>query len=365
MQAEMTINGVWVPRFALSDIMRDCSITKPQIAIFKQLAPSLYTRSKLGLANGENEYCDVLGALHSYRNLPYLTALAELKLPLDCTQKEMWRTGIGPLAMGTQHSGYSNEREGLVMAAANREDGPAWVQLLADNKIDICKPETLNDFSNSSTPIKRPGRTLLDIIVHHNNPAMIQAVLDAGCSPHSQVKMDNGSAILNLDDTLPASVWWTFRRHRNESDTATSPINSNNTALIAKLDRALTPNLAALTGSADYASIFVANRRIVEDSDIDLLAALVKAGLKLDYANENGHGWFYPAYGNDWRPAEAKRYFSMLDKLNEAQLKQLINPISSTGKPGEPMHGLKKPEFESEAKPFREYVCQRKVMVCD
>ena len=366
MQAEEKIDGVWVPRFALSDIMRECTIQKPQIAIFKQLAPSLYTRSKLGLANGENEYCDVLSALHSYRNLPYLTALAELKLPLDCTQKEMWRTGIGPLAMGTQHSGYSNEREGLVLAAANREDGPAWVQLLADNNIDICKPETLTDFSNPKTPVKRPGRTLLDIIVHHNNPAMIQAVLDAGCSPHSQVKMDNGSAILNLDDTLPASVWWTFRRHRIESDDKTSPIDNSNPALIAKLDRALTPKIAELAGPPAFASIFVANRRILEDSDTDLLAALVKAGLKLDYANENGDGWFNPAYGNNWRPVEAKHYTAMLDKLSDAQLKRLINPvIASTGQPGKHMRGLDKPEPGMRANLFRDYLCARKVMSCD
>ena len=365
MQTEEKIDGVWVPRFALSDIMRECTIQKPQIAIFKQLAPSLYTRSKLGLANGENEYCDVLSALHSYRNLPYLTALATLKLPLDCTQKEMWRSGIGPLAMGTQHSGYSNERDGLVLAAANREDGPAWVQLLADNNIDICKPETLNDFSNSSTPIKRPGRTLLDIIVHHNNPAMIQAVLDAGCSPHSQVKMDNGSAIFNLDDTLSASVWWTFRRHRIESDVKTSPIDNSNPALIAKLDRELTPKIAELAGTPEFASIFVANRRILEDSDTDLLAALVKAGLKLDYANTRGSSWFYPANGNNWRPVEAKHYTAMLDKLSDAQLKRLINPITSAGKLGEPMYGLKKPEFDTQAKPFRDYVCKRKAMICD
>ena len=366
MQAENKIDGVWVPRFALSDIMRECTIQKPQIAIFKQLAPSLYTRSKLGLANGENEYCDVLSALHSYRNLPYLTALAELKLPLDCTQKEMWRTGIGLLAMGTQHSGYSNEREGLVLAAANREDGPAWVQLLADNNIDICKPETLTDFSNPKTPVKRPGRTLLDIIVHHNNPAMIQAVLDAGCSPHSQVKIDNGSAILNLDDTLPASVWWTFRRHRIESDDKTSPIDNSNRALIAKLDRALTPKIAELTGSPAFASIFSANRRILEDSDTDLLAALVKAGLKLDYANSYGDSWFYPGYGNGWDEQDAKRYTAMLDKLSDAQLKRLINPvIASTGQPGKHMRGLVKPEPGMRANLFRDYLCARKVMSCD
>jgi hypothetical protein len=364
MQAETLVDGIWVPRFALSDIMRDCSITKPQIAIFKQLAPSLYTRSKLGLANGENEYCDVLGELHTYRNLPFLSALAELKLPLDCTSKEMWRRGIGPLAIGTQHSGYSNEEEGLILAAANRDDGPAWVKLLVENHIDICKPETLNDFSNSSTPTKVPGKTLLDKIVHHNNPEIIQAVLDAGCSPHSQVKLAPGAGV-DAEGTLPAGVWWTFRRHRIESDTATSPINTSNAALIAKLDRKLTPKVAELTGSAEYASIFVANRRIVEDSDIDLLAALVKTGLKLDYANEHGNGWFYPAYGNDWNPTEAKRYFAMLDKLTDAQLKQLINPVTSTGKPSEPMYGLKKPEFETQEKPFRNYVCKRKVMVCD
>ena len=369
MQTETLIDGIWVPRFPLSDIMRECTIQKPQIDIFKQLAPSLYKRSKLGLANGENEYCDVLKELHSYRNVPFLSALADLKLPLDCSEKdqskELWRQAIGPLAMGTQHSGYSDERQKLIVAAANRDDSLAWLKLLTDNHINICKPEMLGVNVTGDANVKVEGKTLLDYLVRHEKPEVIAAVLDAGCDPQRQTKLNNSTDILNYDDTLPASVWWTFRRHRIESDTKTSALQPTNAALIAKLDRKLTPNVAALMGSADYASIFTANRRIIEDSDIDLLAALVKAGLKLDYANARGNGFFYPAYGNDWRPAEAKRYFAMLDKLNDAQLKQLINPITSAGKPGEPMHGLKKPEFESEAKPFRDYVCQRKVMACD
>ncbi len=365
MQSEMTIDGIWVPRFPLSDIMRDCSIKKPQIAIFKQLAPSLYTRSKLGLANGENEYCDMLNELHSYRNVPFLSALAALKLPLDCAEQEMWRLGIGPLAMGTQHSGNSDEWQALIKAAANRDDGLAWLKLLTDNHIDICKPEMMGANVTGDANVKIEGKTLLDYVVRHEKPEVIAAVLNAGCDPQRQTKLNNSTDILNLDDTLPASVWWTFRRHRIESDTKTSAIQPSNAALIAKLDRELTPNVAQLMGSAQYVSILTANRRIVEDSDIDLLPALVKAGLKLDYANNYGQGWFYPAYGNDWAPDEAKRYFEMLDKLDDAQLKQLINPVTSTGKPSEPMYGLKKPEYETQAKPFRDYVCKRKVMVCD
>ena len=365
MQSETLIDGVWVPRFPLSDIMRDCSIKKPQIDIFKLLAPSLYTRSKLGLANGENEYCDVLKELHSYRNVPFLSALADLKLPLDCSEKEMWRQGIGSLAMGTNHNGYSDERQTLIVAAAKRDDGLAWLQLLTDNHIDICKPESLGMADTGDANVKIEGKTLLDYLVRHEKPEVIAAVLDAGCDPQRQTKLNNSTDILNYDDTLPASVWWTFRRHRIESDTKTSAIQASNAALIAKLDRKLTPNVAALMGSADYASILTAGRRIIEDSDTDLFAVLVKAGLKLDYANTNGNGIFYPAYGNDWHPKEAKRYIEMLNKLSDAQLKQLINPITSTGKPGEPMYGLKKPEYDSEAKPFRDYVCQRKVMLCD
>ena len=365
MQTEEKIDGVWVPRFALSDIMRECTIQKPQIAIFKQLAPSLYTRSKLGLANGENEYCDVLKELHSYRNVPFLSALADLKLPLDCSEKEMWRLGIGPLAMGTNHNGYSDERQSLIVAAAKRDDGLAWLQLLTDKHIDICKPESLGMADTGDANVKIEGKTLLDYLVRHEKPEVIAAVLDAGCDPQRQTKLNNSTDILNYDDTLPASVWWTFRRHRIESDTKTSAIQASNAALIAKLDRKLTPNVAALMGSADYASILTAGRRIIEDSDTDLFAVLVKAGLKLDYANTNGNGIFYPAYGNDWDSDEAKRYIEMLDKLSDAQLKQLINPITSTGKPGEPMYGLKKPEYDSEVKPFRDYVCKRKVMLCD
>ncbi len=374
MQAEKKIDGVWVPRFALSDIMRECTIQKSQIAIFKQLAPSLYTRSYLSLANGENEYCDVLKELHTYRNLPFLSALADLKLPLDCAEKDqskaLWRLGISPLAMGTIHSGYSDERQTLLVAAANRDDGLEWVKLLIENQIDICKPESLNLNSmgavvTGDANVKIEGKTLLDYLVRREKPEVIAALLDAGCDPQRQTKLNISTDNLNLDDTLPASVWWTFRRHRIDSDTKTSAIQASNTALIAKLDRKLTPNVAALMGSADYVSIFAANRRIVEDSDIDLLAALVKAGLKLDYANAKGDSWFYPAYGNRWRSREVNRYYALLDKLSDAQLKQLINPITSTGKPGEPMYGLKKPEYDTQVKPFRDYVCKRKAMICD
>ncbi len=365
MQPENQIDGVWVPRFPLSDIMRNCSIKKPQIAIFKQLAPSLYTRSKLGLANGENEYCDVLNELHSYRNVQFLSALADLKLPLDCGEKELWRSGIGPLAMGTQHSGYSDERQKLIVAAASRNDSLAWLKLLTDNHINICNPEMLGANVTGDANVKVEGKTLLDYLVRHEKPEVIAAVLDAGCDPQRQIKLNNSTDILNYDDTLPASVWWTFRRHRAEGDTKTLAIQASNAALIAKLDRALTPNVANLMGSSEYASILTANRRIIDDSDTYLFAVLVNAGLKLDYVNTNGSGLFYPAYGNDWDAVEAKRYFEMLDKLSDAQLKQLINPISSTGKPSEPMHGLKKPEYDTEAKPFRDYVCRRGVMACD
>jgi hypothetical protein len=362
MQAETLVDGVWVPRFALSDIMRECSIQKPNIAIFKQLAPSLYTRSKLGLANGEDEYCNVLGELHSYRNLPFLSALADLKLPLDCESKEMWRRGIGPLAMGTQHSGYSDEEQKLIVVAASREDGVAWLQLLIDNQINICKPETLN-LRDGDKISKVPGKNLLDKIVRHNSPAMIQAVLDAGCSPHSQVRLSPNSDINNLADTLPASVWWTFRRHRIHGDDKTSFIDVSNQAHIAKLDRELMPKIPELASSQNYASIFVANRRIVEDSDTDLLAALANAGLKLDYTNENGNSWFYPGYGNYWDDAKAKHYIAMLDKLNDAQLKQLISPIIADK--SQPTGGIHKPEFDTQTNLFREYLCKRKVMVCD
>jgi hypothetical protein len=366
MQAEDKIDNVWVPRFALSDIMRECTIQTPQIAVFKLLAPSLYTRSKLGLANGENEYCNVLKELHSYRNLPFLSALSDLKLPLDCADKEMWRAGIAPLALGTQPSGYSNEEDNLSIAAASRDDGIAWVALLLANQIDICKPQMITIQGSSNPPAKAPGKTLLDKIVRHSSPALIQAVLDAGCSPHSQVKLSANTDILRYDDTLPASVWWMFRRHRSEQDSATSPLPDSNKALIAKLDQQLSPKVAQLLGSPELASVFVANRRIVDDSDTDLLAALVKAGLPLDYTGARGTSWFYPAYGNDWHPEKAARYFAMLDKLSDVQLKQLINPVvRANDKPRERMRTLDKPEYPTEQKPFRDYACKRKVMVCD
>jgi hypothetical protein len=367
MLAENKIDNVWAPRYSLSDIMRECTIQKPQLNVFKQLAPSLFSRSKPGLANGEDEYCTVLKELHAFRKLPFLIALADLKLPLDCTEKQIWRLGVGPLAEGTRHSGYSDEEDKLIVAANNRDDGPAWIKLLVDNKIDICKPQTLVIFSSSSDkPTTITGKTLLDKVVRHSNPDLIQTVLDAGCSPHNQVKLTNNTDILKLDDTLPASVWWMFRRHRTESDSATSPIVNANGTTLSKLDQQLKPKISELLGSADLASIFVANRRIVDDSDTGLLAALVQAGLPLDYAGSRHTSWFYPAYGNDWDSAKAARYFAMLDKLSDEQLRKLINPvIPAAAQSSDRMRTLDKPKYPEEQKPFRDYVCKRRVMVCD
>jgi hypothetical protein len=72
------------------------------------------------------------------------------------------------------------------------------------------------------------------------------------------------------------------------------------------------------------------------------------------------------AYVNDWHPEKATRYFAMLDKLSDAQLKQLINPvISANGKPIERMRTLDKPQYPNEQKPFGDYACKRNVIVCE
>jgi hypothetical protein len=362
---EKNTDGAWIPNFNLSDIITTCTITKSQIALFEQLMPALYARAQAGFeAEG---YCSVLDTLHSHRNLPFLQSLANMKLPIDCPNKELWRKGLVPIVEGT-NSYDPSEQPARVEDATKRNDGLAWITFLKQQEIDICKPKIISYMNPEQIAKQANTKTLLDELTRHFDADMIAAVIDAGCDPN-KVPSDANNSILEQEDNLPASVWWLFRRHRNENDSATSSLDKQEKELLLKLDRLMAPNADTLNAPSQLNPIGVlsiANRRILQDSQPELLAALVKHGVQLDRAHQDGYSWFFPGYGNDWSTQDVTHYLAILDTLSNVQLKQLIEPkIIGTGVEGKHMNLLDKPVYDFEKHHLRHYACKRKVMHCD
>jgi hypothetical protein len=211
------------------------------------------------------------------------------------------------------------------------------------------------------------GVTLLREIIPHAPLPAIETLLDAGCSPNETV-----DAVLAqyTDDNalLPASIWWLFRRYRLDGEDATSPVDAQNKALLAKLDKQLAPTIDALetpfTGTQKFRRnvLLIAQRRITEHRNPNLIAAFANAGARMDTATTNGDSWYIPSLGTRWEEHNSPA----LNKLSNAQLKQLITPkIIGTDEPGKPQMGLEKPTINGVTAPMRALMCERGVMRCD
>jgi hypothetical protein len=359
-----------MPNFPLAGIVMDCTIKKPQPEIFRQLAPAFYARPE-GTA-----YCKMLETLHGERNLAYLQTLAELKLPVDCTDKEAWRGGLEPLLVFqplfmlqqlVAQPQTAAENAKPVPAATKTSEAVQWLRQLKAFKIDVCTARVSDRDQVNNVVEKFKGKTLLDELIRHGDPLLIEALVDAGCSPHAQLNAASARSYLP-EDLLPASVWWTFRRHRAPADEGTAPLDTVNGAVLAKLDRALAVRAASLNAAyspADDTVLGVAYERIMTSAPT-LLAALAKAGARLDAANSGGASWFYfVGNGMKWQDS----YADVLNQLSDKQMKQLIAPkIIATGAPGQAMNALDLPARTSadwgDPRPFRDYVCKRKLMDC-
>ncbi len=360
--AEKPVNGPWLPRFALSGIISECSVKKPQIEMFKLLMPALKTRMDAGYeADG---YCTVLRNLHEYRKLPYLKFMAGSGMALDCENKNLWRMGLRPLPEGGINNYDVSTSDKLLRDGLVRADFAEWLRFLIAQKIDVCAAP-MQKYSYDMPPAK--GVTLLREIIPHAPLPAIEILLDAGCNSNETV--DAVLAQYSDDNALlPASVWWLFRRYRLDGEEATSPVDAQNKALLAKLDKQLAPTIDALeapfTGTQKFPRnvLLVAQRRITEHRNPNLIAAFANAGARMDTATTNGHSWYIPSLGTRWEEHNSPA----LNKLSNAQLKQLINPkIIGTDEPGKPQMALEKPTINGVTAPMRTLVCERGVMRCD
>jgi hypothetical protein len=360
MIAEKPADGPWMPNFPLAEIVMDCTITKPQPEIFKQLAPAFYARPE-GTA-----YCTMLEKLHGERNIAYLQTLAQLKLPVDCLDKEAWRGGLEPLIAAANPKRVEGQPK-PVPDATKIADAVQWLKQLKALKIDVCTQRVSDRDEVNNVVEKFKGKTLLDEVIRRGNPLLIEALLDAGCNPHVQLNSSSARSTLP-EDFLPASVWWTFRRHRALTDEGTAPLDTVNADVLVKLDRVLAVRAASLNAAyspADEAVLGVAHERVMTSAPT-LLAALAKAGARLDAADGNGASWFYfVGNGMKWQDG----YANVLDQLSDKQMKQLIAPkIIATGAPGQTMNALALPARNSadwgDPRPFRDYVCKRKLLDC-
>lgn len=362
MVAEKPADGPWLPRFALSGIISECSVKKPQIEMFRLLIPALKTRMDAGYE--ADSFCNVLRNLHEYRNLPYLKFMAGAGLALDCENKNLWRVGLRPLPEGGVNNYDVSTSDNLLRDGLARADFAEWLRFLIAQKIDVCAAP-MQKYSYDMPPAK--GVTLLREIIPHAPLPAIEILLNAGCSPNETV--DAVLAQYGDDNALlPASIWWLFRRYRLDGEDATSSVDAQNKALLAKLDKQLAPTVevlkAPLVGTQKFPRnvLLIAQRRITEHRNPNLIAAFANAGARMDTATVSGESWYNPSLGTRWEDHNT----AALKKLSNAQLKLLITPkVLGTDQQGKPQMALEKPTIAGVVAPMRALMCERGVMQCE
>ena len=367
-EAEKSPDGVWLPRFALSGIMVECSMNKPNPAVFKLLAPALYARAARELGESRAEVCSVLEQLHAYRRLSHLAALAELGLALDCEDRQLWRHGLAPETEGVPRS-YDRSYDGKKMKdSAARSDNVIWVKFLLQNKINICEPGS--HYSMAGTKMG-DAPTLLTLITPHYGADMIEAVRDAGCDPHVPPPVTPNTAhTQNPAERYSSAVVWLLRRHRFGGDGTTAPLATDNAARLTKLDRLMMPTAAELNdvrGPSTAPLLRILSRTVVE-SPPSMLKALLAAGAAPNAALEPGKTWFGPLHGQPIRDEQNQELaIALMAVLSDAELKAIINsPGPSIEDAAKTIVGLRRKDDPAGGgvPTIRDYVCKRKVLVC-
>lgn len=368
-EAEKSADGVWLPRFPLSGILMECTINKPNVAAFKLLAPALYARAAGELGESRAEVCTVLEQLHAYRRLAHLTALAELGLSLDCESKQLWRHGVVPETEGIARSYDPSQYPQKIKASAARGDNAAWVKFLLRHKVDLCQ---IGGYYSMSGKKLGDAPTLLTLITPHYGADMILAVREAGCDPHLAPPLtENSPHTQNPAERYSAAVMWTLRRQRFIGDSYTSPQAADSPAGLSKLDRLMLPTASELNEvrPPNTGPLLRVLWRTVMESPPGMLKALLAAGAKANAELPPGHTWFGPFNGQRIHGEQHHELaIALMAVLSDSELKEVINsPAPNIDAAAKTLVALrKKGDPAGGGRPeIRDYVCKRKVLVCD
>lgn len=359
MENEKLSDGSWMPMMPLKTLIADCTLKRPNIAIFTLLAPAFYQQGKSELRYSsaqlnQNAVCDVLSDLHSYRRLDFLEALIALKLPIDCEGKQLWRHGIVPNIVGEppikENSDY---RSKFYEAALNRHDHAQWITLLASQKIDLCQPisVTISDRKRHSP--------LLNIVIPHFPPELILAILKTGCDPQ----------MISQSERSPA-LSWNLRRHSRKNDYQYKEVLSNNKRLVAEIDQRMRisgTELNELNGRGGTSVFLELTPRILE-SPPQLLRILLKAGAKPNAGLKTGETWFKPFLGSNISGESDKLELAiaLLNVLSDTELRQVLNQgVKHIDQVNPGLYALQKPRDPKHfPAPLRDYICKRRVLDC-
>ena len=369
---ETNDDGKWMPQMPLFRTLHDCTIETPRIVIFKLLAPAVFLQAQTKLnfseqKDNEDQLCHIIERLHRTRKLDHLEALATLKLPLDCGDKQLWRAGITPdLPAGSKLN--NNEMKDRFQGAKTRNDNVRWITVLSKGGVDLCPPQVVDPKAKYPTH----KSTLLAMITEEFSPEVIDAVVQSGCHPQRGManKSNAGEQYsLAFHDKVSPALLWTLRRHPSNGAERDELIAKANPKLLAKLDRQMQVSASELNGEAydEANSVFVSLRARVMNNP-RLLLSLLRAGAKPNGGMRQGETWFTPFHNlhlgsnsDEHAPAIA-----LLDVLSDEQLKQVLNQGSKhINQVAVTLTALRKPlNPKYDKSPLRDYVCRRQALDC-
>jgi hypothetical protein len=369
---ETSEDGKWMPQMPLFRTLYDCTIKTPRIAIFKLLAPAVYLQANTKLnfseqKDNEDQLCHIIERLHRTRQLDHIEALATLKLPLDCGDKQLWRAGITPdLPAGSKLN--NNEIKDRFDGAKTRDDNVRWIKALSKGGVDLCPPQVVDPKAKYPTH----KSTLLAMITETFPPEVIDAVVQSGCHPQRGManKSDaGGQYYLAFHDKVSPALLWTLRRHPSNGAERDELIAKASPQLLARLDRQMQVGASELNSEAydETNTVFVSLRARVMNNP-RLLLSLLRAGAKLNGGKRQGETWFTPFYNlhlesNNDEHAPA---IALLDVLSDEQLKQLLNQgPKHIDQVAVELTALRKPlNPKYDKSPLRDYVCRRQALDC-
>lgn len=214
--------------------------------------------------------------------------------------------------------------------------------------------------------------TLLTLITPRYGADMIEAVRDAGCDPHTPSPVTSGTVhTQNPAERYSSAVVWLLRRHRFSGDSYTSPVAADNAARLAKLDRLMMPTASELNEArppTTRPALSMLGRTVVE-SPPSLLKALLAAGAEPSAGLPRGETWFDPLHGQPiHREQHRELAIALMTAMSDAELKKVINsPGPHIEDAAKTIVGLriKDDAAGGHVPEIREYVCKRKVLVCD